>query len=80
MTLSTKKRIQGIFLDSEEPGFFEAIIIAQGMNVIFISSCVTGAFLGAAFALKFRPKSKCEIIVDLSDKIESLEKKLNEKT
>ncbi|WP_269522626.1 hypothetical protein [Coraliomargarita parva] len=78
--MSTKKRIQGIFLDSEELGFFEAILIAQGMNVIFISSCVTGAFLGAAFALKFRPTSKSEIIVELSDKVEALENKLNEKT
>ena len=54
-------------------------VITQGTNLIFISSSVAGAFIGAAFALKFRPKSKSELIVELSDKIESLEQTLNER-
>ena len=78
--LRIKRIIEAAYLDAEAIDHFKIILLTQGMNGIFISSCMTGVFFGAAFALRFRPKSKSEIIVDLSDKIESLEKKLNENT
>ncbi len=74
MTLNVRKKIEEVYNEAEEIGLIETIVISQGMNFIFISSCVAGVFLGAAFALKFRPTSKSEIIVELSDRIEQLEK------
>jgi hypothetical protein len=52
----------------------------QGKNVIFIFTCMAGALLGAAFALKLRPTSKSEIIVQLADRIEQLENQKETKT
>ena len=78
MALGTQTVVSESLKEKESFDFLDAILASRGMNVIFITSCMAGAFLGGAFALRFRPTSKSEIIVELSDKIENLEKTINE--
>lgn len=79
MALGTQNIVNQSLKEKESFDFLDAILASRGMNVVLVSSCMAGAFLGGAFALKFRPTSKSEIIVELADRIESLEKAVNER-
>ena len=73
-------RVKRIFESPDGLDLLNVIFVAVWTDVAFILGLIGTAIICFAVFMKFRPRSNGEIIIELAERVESLEKQLKDKS